>query len=240
MYPIVDLHMHVTPGIDDGSCSIEESLELLKLSISQGVTDIFCASHSGCIKDNAETYNKNLQALKDAVTASRINIRLHKGCEVLCSKATIDSVLHRLETGVFTTLGDSNFVLTELYPDIELEEALFIIDELKKHGYRPIIAHMERIYSLTGTTIGILIRNGALIQVNVQDLVDENDASLRERARQLLENKYVHFIGSDGHRVNYRPPSLSPGVDYILKNTDADYATEILSKNALNLIIKDV
>lgn len=239
MYSIVDLHMHVVPGIDDGSCSIKESLELLKLSIQQGVTDVFCTSHSGCVMKNAQKYNTNISALKDAVISSGIKIRLHKGCEVLCSRNTINEVLYRLETGIFSTLAESKCVLTELYPDIELEEALFIINELRKYGYTPIIAHMERIYTITGNMVADLIQNGAFIQVNAQSLVDESDTLIKERARQLIKNKYVHFIGSDGHQINYRPPNLISGVEYILKNTDEDYAIEILQKNSLRLLNKD-
>ena len=193
MFPLVDLHMHLVPEIDDGSNNMKESLELLKLSSQQGVSDIFCTSHSGCIEKNPEKYFQNLSTLKDLANSVGINVRLHKGCEVLCSKSILDKVLYYLDEGIFSTLAESKYVLTELYPDITLEEALFIISALKKRGYSPIIAHMERIYSLTRTAISDLIKNGALIQVNAQSFVDENDASLKERARQLLEYKYVHF-----------------------------------------------
>jgi len=236
MNQIVDLHMHVVPGIDDGSGSIEESLELLKLSAKQGVTDVFCTSHSGCITESAEQYFKNLKALKDEVVSAGINIRLHKGCEVLCSGKMLDKVLNCLKLGIFSTLAESRYVLTELYPDIELSEALFIIDEFKKNGYIPIIAHIERVSSLERTAVAALIQNGALVQVNVQSLVNEGNSLIKERSRQLLVDRHIHFIGSDGHQINYRSPDFVSGVNYILKNTDINYATEILSENANCLI----
>lgn len=236
MNPIVDLHMHIVPGIDDGSCGMEESLELLKLSIQQGVTDVFCTSHSGCITESAERYFDNLKALKDAVVSSGINIRLHKGCEVLCSKEIIDNVIYCLNSGIFSTLAESKYVLTELYPDIDLSEVLFIVDELKKNNYVPVIAHLERIHTLDGELVGALIQYGALVQVNAQSFVDEENILIKEHARQLLADKHIHFIGSDGHRINYRPPKLISGVDYILKNADINYATGILNKNAQDLI----
>ena len=236
MNQIVDLHMHVVPGIDDGSGSIEESLELLKLSAKQGVTGVFCTSHSGCITESAEQYFKNLKALKDEVVSAGINIRLHKGCEVLCSGKMLDKVLNCLKLGIFSTLAESRYVLTELYPDIELSEALFIIDEFKKNGYIPIIAHIERVSSLERTAVAALIQNGALVQVNVQSLVNEGNSLIKERSRQLLVDRHIHFIGSDGHQINYRSPDFVSGVNYILKNTDINYATEILSENANCLI----
>ena len=30
--PTVDLHMHIVPGVDDGPCSLEESLQMLSLA----------------------------------------------------------------------------------------------------------------------------------------------------------------------------------------------------------------
>ena len=35
-----DLHSHIIYGIDDGSKSIEESIDLLKCAVNQGITDI--------------------------------------------------------------------------------------------------------------------------------------------------------------------------------------------------------
>ena len=78
MYSIVDLHMHVVPGIDDGSCSIKESLELLKLSIQQGVTDVFCTSHSGCVMKNAQKYNTNIIAIIDKIIIDNTFIITHR------------------------------------------------------------------------------------------------------------------------------------------------------------------
>lgn len=236
MYSIVDLHMHVVPRIDDGSTSIEESLELLKLSEQQGVTDVFCTSHNGYTKEDGEKYLCNFNKLKEAVTLSDLNIQLHKGCEILCAGEYIDEILYGLEIRAFATLGETNYVLTELYSNTRPSEALFIIDKLKQHGYKPIIAHMERNYNITGLMVSTLIQNGALIQVNAHSFVDEEDTAQKERARELLKNKYIHFVGSDAHQIIHRPPNLLSGVNYILENTDKKYAKSIFKGNASCLV----
>lgn len=79
-----------------------------------------------------------------------INIRLHKGCEVLCAGEYMEDIIYGLEIEAFTTLGDSKYVLIELYSDVRPTETLQIIFELKKNGYIPIIAHMERNFNITG------------------------------------------------------------------------------------------
>ena len=236
MNEIVDLHMHVVPGIDDGSRSIEESLQMLKCAAEQGVTDVFCTSHNGYCQDDGERYLASFLRLKDAVTEAKINVRIHKGCEILCAGEYIYDIIYGLDIGAFSTLGNSNHVLAELYPDAKPSEALTIVKALTEHGYKPIIAHMERNYNITSLMVRLLIQSGTMIQVNAFSFVDEADGEIRERARELLRKQYVHFIGSDAHRMDYRPPRIASGVQYILENSDAEYATQIVNGN-LSLLL---
>jgi len=85
----------------------------------------------------------------------------------------------------------------------------------------------------------MLINCGALMQVNAFSFVDEEDESFKQRARELLNSKYIHFIGSDGHRTNHRPPKIDNGIQYILDNSEHSYAMEILHENARNLLSLD-
>lgn len=234
---IVDMHMHVVPGYDDGAETMEESLEMLKLAESQGVTDVFCTSHNGYSKEDGDQYRASFELLEKAVSTANINIRLHKGCEVRCAAEYMDDIIYGLGNGIFATLGNSKYVLAELYPDAKPSEALSVVKILTAHGYRPIIAHMERNYNITGVMVHLLIQSGALIQVNAHSFVDEDDAENRERARELLRNKQVHFIGSDAHRIDYRAPNIASGVKYILENSDEEYAKKILHENAKQMNI---
>lgn len=238
MKRIVDLHMHIVPGVDDGSRSIRESLLMLELAEKQGITDVFCTSHNGYSEEDGEQYNASFEALKQKVEQSQLTIRLHKGCEVLCAGEYIDDIIYGLEIGAFSTLGESKCVLTELYSDTKPSEALHIINSLKKNGYVPIIAHMERNYNITGRMVGLLIAAGAMIQVNAISFAEETDTEIKERAKELLRNHHVHFIGSDAHRIDHRPPKIAQGVQYILDNTDDEYGNAILLENAKELLIK--
>ena len=189
MNGIVDLHMHVVPCIDDGSQSIEESMQMLKLAAEQGVTDVFCTSHNGCCKEDGERYMNAFIQLENAAEEAKINIKIHKGCELLCSEEHIDDIIYGLNIGSFSTLGNSKYVLTELHPDAEAGEVLTIIRALAENGYKPIFAHMERANNITNLIVRLLIESGVFIQVNTFSFVDEADAKIRERARELLRNK---------------------------------------------------
>lgn len=39
---MIDLHSHVLPGVDDGAQNLEDSLEMIRKAISQGITHLMC------------------------------------------------------------------------------------------------------------------------------------------------------------------------------------------------------
>ena len=53
---IVDLHSHVLPGIDDGSKSVEQSLEILAASRAQGIQVMAATSHFYPSENSPERY----------------------------------------------------------------------------------------------------------------------------------------------------------------------------------------
>ena len=79
--------------------------------------------------------------------------------------------------------------------------------------------------------VSVLIQSGALIQVNTFSFA-EKDSQIQKRACELLTNQYIHFIGSDAHRLDHRPPKIASCVHYILADTDKEYAQKILNSNA--------
>ena len=42
---MIDVHSHILPGVDDGSASMKESLQMLSMARRQGITDVFATSH---------------------------------------------------------------------------------------------------------------------------------------------------------------------------------------------------
>ena len=185
---IVDLHMHIVPGIDDGSRSIEETLQLLKLSAEQGVSDVFCTSHNGYCEEDGIKYAEAYRELKSILEETDIPIRIHKGCEVLCASDYIDDIIYGLDAGIFQTLGKTKYVLTELYSDAKPSEAVYIIKKLQESGYKPIIAHMERNYNITGLIVGMLIKCGAMIQVNADAILGVDVFKVKGFTKKLLKH----------------------------------------------------
>lgn len=42
---LFDIHCHILPGVDDGSQNIENSIEMIKEEIANGVTDVILTPH---------------------------------------------------------------------------------------------------------------------------------------------------------------------------------------------------
>lgn len=51
---MIDLHMHVIPGVDDGARSIAEPLTMLKSAAGQGVTAVIATPHSFALNKNGK------------------------------------------------------------------------------------------------------------------------------------------------------------------------------------------
>ena len=69
--PVIDFHSHILPGIHDGSKDLETSLEMLRMSAAQGVTDMVATPHFYASKEGFETYlEKRIHAF-ETLCASR-------------------------------------------------------------------------------------------------------------------------------------------------------------------------
>ena len=230
---ITDLHMHIIPGVDDGSLNMSMSLDMLELAYEQGVRDVFCTSHNVYSEEEITRYKSQFMMLQMMAKSRFPDLKLHMGCELLCAGEYIDDILYGLEIGVFLPLGNSKYVLTELYQDTTPEEATVVVNSLLAAGWKPILAHTERYPALfDGEALKELINLGAMIQVNLYSLEEENNEDVKERARYLADNHLVHFVGSDAHRINYRAPKYESGIHYIEEHCGKEYLEAVCYRNA--------
>ncbi len=235
MAGMVDTHIHVVPGVDDGSAFMDMSIMMIIRSYEQGVCKVIATPHGFSFLADSKAVRSRFDALSEEIGKSPFDIPLCLGSEIFMDGTNTDNVIRALKGKILPTMNETDYVLTEFNTKIDISAALGCVERLTDKGYKPIIAHAERYVSMSSQDIGKLIGSGCLIQINVWSIFEEQNEIIKGNARRMLDNKYVTFLGSDSHGMYYRPPELTSGLDYLAKHYDAQYVENIMSKNAERL-----
>ena len=195
----VDIHSHLLPGIDDGSQSLKESLNLIKQLHLLGYSKLITTPHiiSDFYPNNREIITEKLHIVQQALVTEEIDITIEAGAEYYVDM----NFLNLIEDDNLLTFK-KHYVLFETEcrcKPIILEE---IISNLLQKGYIPVLAHPERYMYLHNNIENYkqLKALGVLFQINAKSLYSKSK-SFRKIALKLIELGLVDFIGSDTHRM---------------------------------------
>lgn len=192
---MIDLHTHLLPLVDDGSTSLEDSLEILKVAVSQGVTSLVCTPH------HTARFNKSPEEIKEAfinfneaVKKEGIPVNLFLGQEIFVTP-DIKKIIKEKKV---LTLNGTKFALLEFdyFIPSDVGEIVF---ELIREGIVPVIAHVERYEYLTEGDICEIKNMGAYVTVNA-DVFSKGIFSKQKRfVKKLINNGLVDCVTSDIH-----------------------------------------
>lgn len=235
---MIDIHMHLIPGVDDGAEDEMMALMMLLRAKDQGVRGVFATPHSSAFDDDAEGTKEAYRLLRAKVSQMFPDMMLYSGCEVYCETGAMDQVLEALDSGRYPTMNGTNYVLMEFSQWVYPENTAACVEALVNAGYIPIIAHIERYkYLRENMELVDQFRGlGALIQLNVYSLFDEMDDSIKAWARRLVLEQKVDFLGTDAHRTYHRPPSAEMGLKWLYEHMVQNEADALAWGNARKLL----
>jgi len=211
----IDIHSHILHGVDDGSKSLQMSLELLGMMAEQGITDVIATPHFDARYENFEEYTTKVNtAYEELLSATRGKDfpNVYLGSEVYYFKGIGKSYGIRN-----LSLANSRYILLELsfapIDDVVIKEIQGIYDNI---GLVPIIAHVERYMDVKGfKKLLKLFENGtALSQVNAPSLFMPR---FKRGTQKLIKRGLVNFLATDTHSVDLRPPMLDMAFSELLK-----------------------
>lgn len=239
---MIDIHSHILPGIDDGSRSIEESMELVKKACSNGVTDLIVTPHymvgSDYIVNNADK-KKLLDKLKRRVKKEGLEINLYIGNEVFIE----NNMVSLKKSKEIAALNNSKYLLFELPLNYTFNGVSDVLFDLRANGIIPVIAHPER-YAFVKkdpSVIEDLIDKGALFQSNIGSFLGVYGKKAKETAILLLKHNAISFMGSDIHRKeNLFYERINEVKKVLRKYVDDEEIENLFSNNAQKIIDKEI
>ena len=236
MEPIIDMHCHVMPGVDDGARDMETSLEMLRIAEKSGITHMILTPHHKPAHHNVSPEHNVLyrKRLREEAKNQGINVKLFSGNEIYYSHETMEELIQ----GQVCPLAGSDYVLVEFHPTNPFKEIQNAAGRVQAAGYIPIVAHVERYSDIVShpSNVNDLIDMGCYIQVNASSVMGKYGFGISHFTRKLLKEGLVHFISSDAHDTKSRAPRLSECRDYVERKFGEDYAKELFFLNAANVI----
>ena len=239
---MIDIHTHILPGIDDGSRSMDESIEIIKKAYNNGVTDIIVTPHyitgSKYIASNT-TKKELLSSLKKEIKKRKIDVKLYLGNEVFIES----NMLELKDKDEITTLNNGKYLLFELPLNYEFNGIEDLIFNLRCKKIIPIIAHPERYSFLKKNPklIEDLIDAGALFQSNIGSFLGTYGREAKDTVMLFLKHNMITFISSDVHRRNnnfYK--KLNELKEILKKYIDEEEINNLLGENARKILNKEI
>lgn len=192
---MIDMHVHILPGVDDGARSEEMTREMMQRAADAGITYIVCTPHVYRPSDQAK--NRSAVRLARQIAHSH-HIGMAMGCE-FNYRALLKSGMHELDE---FCLASTRCILLEFDSGEPMPGWESAVSEMMDYGYLPIIAHPER-YGYVQRDIGVaqaMCDLGCELQVDAGGLMAGMFSTERRTARKLLSEGLVSYIASDAHR----------------------------------------
>lgn len=209
---MIDLHSHLLPGIDDGPSSMDGALEMARVAVAAGITDMACTPHmSRQYPTPVEWMAEAVDELRAALEAAEIPLAVHTGGEIRLDwfDELDDEALIGASLG-----GTGRWILLEMPFEGWPLGLGSILDGLAVRGIGAVLAHPERCAAVQRGPDRLWdpVGRGALLQINAGSLTGEHGPGPQRTARTLVASGLCHLLASDSHSADWRPPGMGPGL----------------------------
>ncbi|MFL3009195.1 MAG: tyrosine-protein phosphatase [Candidatus Neomarinimicrobiota bacterium] len=234
---MIDFHNHILPRLDDGSSSIETTLNMLRRAEEQGITEIVNTTHYKHPKmlDKEINYNivkDNMINIEKLISQNGINIKLHAGAETFFHEDLLKLVDDKL-----ATFCNGKYMLIEFLTNFLPPNHRQVLYELKMRGITPIIAHPER-YKDVQENVGLVanwLESGCIVQIDAGSPLGYFGMNAKRTSEIIIKNQWCQIIGSDAHDDKKRNFCLYDSLKYV-RGLIGDCANKLVYENPKSVI----
>lgn len=215
---VTDMHCHLLPQVDDGSKSLEESLEVLQTMKAVGFDEVRITPHflfprfvndEDDITTRFGNFCKEVDHYRETMDLPRLvdisgEYRVDDGFKDYFDRGKMLTLPFNID-GNGSAAKSKGLLLTEFslhQPRMGCEEAIF---DCQMAGYEVVLAHPERYpyYDSYSKKLEQMKEQGVYFQVNILSLDGFYGESSKKKAFDFIENGWVEFLGTDMHNIVY-------------------------------------
>ena len=226
---MIDIHTHILPGIDDGARDIYDTLEMARIAVENGTTDMVATPHCNIPGRYQNYFGREYKEVflkaRKAIQEEGIPLRLYPGMEVYMTEEVPDLMAE----GKIMPINGSHYVLLEFGFDEDPEFAELMLRKVRRMKVIPLIAHVER-YHFVQDDPDIIARwkkIGYAIQCNKGSFQGKFGKAEKRTAHELLDRQLVSVVASDAHRPNIRTPRLEDAYEELALEYPIEYLDQI-------------
>lgn len=236
---MIDVHSHIIPKADDGSRYLGETRSMLKEVYAQGFRGVIATPHFIHRHNRMDVSQIREGFKKVAAIAKEIDpgFVIYPGEEIFY----FDGIVDALASGRALTLGETRYVLVEFSTGIPYKDIFQAVRRLTLARYIPVLAHIERYQCLRKKgCVEELIQIGAYMQMNFGSLVGFRHPADRMWCRNMIEDGKIHLLGTDMHRLDYRPPDTKGAVQWLQKKAGQECLERLTRYQPAKLLAGEV
>lgn len=194
---------------------------MVRMAAASGTTDLVMTPHaSPQYRYNAPLIRERLAEIRAAADA---DLRLYVGCDFHLSYENIQDAISNPRK---YTINQQNYLLVEFSDLLIFNNTPEIFGRLEDAGMIPVITHPERNGLLRQRleNIEAWVGGGARVQLTAQSLLGNFGRRAQEFCEKLLDRRLAHFVASDAHDCEHRPPKMDAAYAWLEKKYGEEMA----------------
>ncbi len=228
---MIDLHCHYLPGIDDGSQSMAESLDLARASVADGISHAAMTPHihPGRYENLRTSVIASVEVFRLELARAGIPLHIYPAGEVRLSSDIIE-LYEQDELPFLGTLNGYRILLLEFpYGQIPVGTEKLALWLLARK-IRPLIAHPERnkVIMHNIEKLKPFIDMGCLTQITAASLLGGFGPEVYRTTMLMIERGWVSVVATDAHNLLHRAPVLSSARDWLINYAGQSLADQLI------------